>query len=413
MSHVPPFAARVEVLLIDDSEIDGMLFRRAVEHDPGHEFGVTQACTLALGLEALTQSSPDCVVLDLGLPDSSGLEGLRQVLALDRAPVIVMTGSGSERIAVEALQLGAQDYLVKELTASPRTAHAVRYAIERRRAQHAVVAAERQFAAAQREFELELAERHKLEALSVLAGGIAADFNNLAGVILGNATLVLGMLPPGGDEHAAVDDIRRAALRSADLTRQMLAYCGEGRYEVERVPLAEIVRGLVEPARESISIHATLELHLEPETPEVEGDVRQLDQLLLNLMTNAAEAIGGEPGAIRIGTRAVVMDRAGLAAYPWGDELPEGRYAELLVADTGGGIPAESLGKIFDPFFTTRVEGRGLGLAAVHGIVRGHGGAIRVESDHGRGSDFRVLLPAAAPDVAAAVAVPAGVSSPA
>ena len=238
-------------------------------------------------------------------------------------------------------------------------------------------------------------EAQKMESLGVLAGGLAHDFNNLLTGIMGNTGLVLDSLPPGDPMRSPLESALRASERAADLTRQMLAYSGKGRFVTERVNLSALLSGMADLIRSSLPRSVTLEMELAPSLPLVEADPGQIEQLTMNLAMNAGEAMGDAPGKVRIATgKCELGGRAACAGTP-GEELPPGTYVWLEVRDTGSGMDPDTLARIFDPFFTTKFMGRGLGLAAVSGIIRGHRGALRVNSAPGQGSTFRVLLPAA------------------
>ncbi len=250
-------------------------------------------------------------------------------------------------------------------------------------------------------------ETQKLESLGVLAGGIAHDFNNILTAILGNASLALYEVAPGSSVHECLDQVSQAALRAADLCKQMLAYSGRGRFVVRRIDLGELIGEIAPMLQISISKKAVLRLSAGKDVPPMEADATQLRQVIMNLVINASDAIGDKGGVIDVTTGVVRVDRAYLAAamMPYG--LPEGEYVSLEVSDDGCGMDEEVQAKIFDPFFTTKFAGRGLGLAAVLGIVRGHGGAMKVSSERGRGSTFRLLFPAASGPVEAAPEEPA------
>ncbi|MBI4670818.1 MAG: response regulator [Chloroflexi bacterium] len=245
----------------------------------------------------------------------------------------------------------------------------------------------------QRAFERKLQETQKLESLGVLAGGIAHDFNNLLVSILGNVGLILVDLEPDSPVREPVEQVKVAAQRAADLTRQMLAYSGKGRFVMQRISLNSVITEITQLLQVSIAKNAALRFALDPNLPPIEGDVTQIRQVLMNLIVNASDAIGDKQGTIALSTGVVHADREYLSNSFMAPELREGTYAFVEVADDGGGMDKETQAKIFDPFFTTKFTGRGLGLAAVLGIVRGHGGAIRVYSEPGSGSVFRVLLP--------------------
>ncbi len=248
----------------------------------------------------------------------------------------------------------------------------------------------------QERFELERRVLHaqKLKSLGVLAGGIAHDFNNLLTGVLGSASLALELLPKSAPERKLIEHIERAGHRAADLTRQMLAYSGKGRFEVTAVNLPELVQDMAELVKASISKKVALEFDFPKDLPLIEADATQLRQLVMNLITNAAEAFGDTSGSVIVRTRLIDLNSAGLAAMLHEDDLPEGPYVFVEVTDTGCGMDPGTQAKMFDPFFTTKFIGRGLGLAAVQGIVRGHRGAIQVRSAPGQGTCFRVFFPA-------------------
>ncbi len=245
-----------------------------------------------------------------------------------------------------------------------------------------------------RALERQMQQAQKLEGLGVMAGGIAHDFNNLLTPILGDASLALMDLPGDAPVRAALQRIQRAAQRAAALTNQMLAYAGTGPLLLEPVDLSKLVREMAQLLESAISSEAVLVYRLESGLPAVEADATQLSQVVMNLITNAAEAVGDGPGRIVVQTSRVEID-GGASRSVIGEAIPPGPYVFAEVADDGCGMDEDTRGRIFDPFFTTKFTGRGLGLAAVLGIVRGHRGAIEVESAPLRGTRVRVLLPSA------------------
>jgi signal transduction histidine kinase len=238
-------------------------------------------------------------------------------------------------------------------------------------------------------------QTQKLESLGVLAGGIAHDFNNLLTVIQGNAQVALARLDEKDPVRDPIDDILKAAMRASELTRQMLAYSGKGRFQIGPLDLRHQVAEIGNLLRTSIPKKVSLRLEQPSYLPAVQGDASQLQQVLMNLVLNAAEAMGASEGevTVRLGEEDVGADGGGDLIGR--ERLPEGRYVRLTVEDSGVGMDPQIQARIFDPFFTTKATGRGLGLAAVLGIVRSHGGAIRIASAPGRGTRFEVLLPAA------------------
>ena len=244
-----------------------------------------------------------------------------------------------------------------------------------------------------RQLEAQVQQTQKLESLGVLAGGIAHDFNNLLVAILGNADLALMDMSPVALQRPVLEEIKKAAKRAADLTNQMLAYSGKGQFIVRALDLNELVTEMGHLLNVSISKKVVLRYDLAEDLPPVSADVNQMRQVVMNLITNASEAIGEGTGTITVRTSVVEADRQYLAETFLDEGLPEGFYLCVEVCDTGCGMTAEAQARLFDPFYTTKFTGRGLGLAAVLGIVRGHHGAIKVYSEAGKGSTFRVLLP--------------------
>src|SRR5713101_2785134 len=233
----------------------------------------------------------------------------------------------------------------------------------------------------------------KLESLGVLAGGIAHDFNNLLVSILGNAGLALMELAPESPARPTIQSIEAAALRSAELTKQLLAYSGKGRFLIQPLNLSRLVEEMAHLLKMSISKKSVFRTRLARDLPAIEADAAQIQQVVMNLIINASEALGDNVGDIVVSTGVIDADRAYLSEVFLDEQLPEGRYVYLEVSDTGCGMNKETRSRIFDPFFTTKFTGRGLGLAAVLGIVRSHNGAIRLYSEPGHGTAFRVLFP--------------------
>ncbi len=244
------------------------------------------------------------------------------------------------------------------------------------------------------DFEKQLLHAQKLESLGVLAGGIAHDFNNLLMAIMGNADLALMRLNP---ESPAVDNLKRieqASARAADLAKQMLAYSGKGKFVVEHLDMSRLLEEMLHMLEVSISKKAVLRFNLMHPIPSVEADATQMRQIVMNLVINASEAIGDKSGVIAITTGCMDCDRNYLKDVWLDENISAGLYVYLEIADSGCGMDKATMTKLFDPFFTTKFTGRGLGMAAVLGIVRGHKGAIKVYSEPNKGTTFKILLPA-------------------
>ncbi|HEX6536485.1 MAG TPA: two-component regulator propeller domain-containing protein [Gemmatimonadaceae bacterium] len=247
--------------------------------------------------------------------------------------------------------------------------------------------------------EAKMLHAQKAESLGILAGGIAHDFNNLLVGVLANADLLRDQLPLTRDTTEMVGSIRAAALRAAELTQQLLAYAGKGRLVVERVDLAELVREMLTLLRSVVPRTIAFDVDAEPGCAVVEADATQLRQVVMNLVTNASEAIGDGGGRLTVRVGAETASLGELALLHAAPDMPShGPYVVLEVADDGCGMDAAMLGRIFDPFYSTKFTGRGLGLAALLGIVRAHHGGVRVISAPGSGTRFLIYLPPAARD---------------
>jgi len=245
-----------------------------------------------------------------------------------------------------------------------------------------------------RQFDEKMGQTAKLESLGVLAGGVAHDFNNLLTGILGNASLAVEMIPSSSPVCPVLNDLVSASERAATLTKQLLAYAGKGRFVIEALDLSAVVREISHLVQSTIPKTAQIRLDLSSDLPLIDADAAQIQQLVMNLVINAAEAIPlGETGNVRVTTRTQQVDEVYLAQTFSAAEIRPGDYVSLEVNDTGAGMDAATVARIFDPFFTTKFTGRGLGLSAALGIVRGHKGALKVYSAPGKGSTFKVLFP--------------------
>ena len=245
-----------------------------------------------------------------------------------------------------------------------------------------------------RQLERRLQHSQRLESLGVLAGGVAHDFNNLLMGVLGNAGLALKELEADHRARETIERLEKAALRAAELTNQLLAYSGKGSFVKESLHLNATVREMIDLLQSAVSRKVVIRTELEDGMPPVRADAAQIRQVLMNLIMNASEAIGDRSGVVTIRTGLLHVDGSYLSETYVGEEVDEGYYSFVEVSDTGEGMDEETRARIFDPFFSTKFAGRGLGLASVLGIARGHGGTVKVYSEPGRGSSFKVLLPA-------------------
>ncbi|MFN7957323.1 MAG: response regulator [Holophagaceae bacterium] len=240
--------------------------------------------------------------------------------------------------------------------------------------------------------ERQLLHAQKLESLGVLSGGIAHDFNNLLAAIQGFINLAQIQLEPGTPALRHLDSMEQVLRRAADLTRQMLAYSGRGRFIVQPHALNQILQDMNDLVKVTVPKKISLSLDYALGLPPIEADAAQVQQVVLNLLTNASEAMGGQEGAIRIATRAAQLGAEDLAAGFPDQELDPGAYVVLEISDTGCGMGPEALARIFDPFYTTKTTGRGLGLSATLGILRGHRAGIQIDSRPGEGTTFRIYF---------------------
>ena len=250
-----------------------------------------------------------------------------------------------------------------------------------------------------RQLEARAERARHLESLVQLAGGVAHDFNNLLAVILSNVREALEDGLESSPIRPYLDEIESAARNAAELTRQMLDYAGGGKLWVGRVRLSSLVSEIAGSLAEAVGDGVAIRCRLDRDLAPIEADPDQMTALIGNLVRNAAEAIGPRPGEIEIETGTLSASRAFLDASQGTPELGEGSYVFLRVRDSGCGMDAQTRARLFEPFFTTKFVGRGMGMAAVLGIVRGHGGGIRVETETGHGAAVTVFFsPAASPE---------------
>jgi PAS domain S-box-containing protein len=277
-----------------------------------------------------------------------------------------------------------------ELSAVPINFHGKRSALvfvrditERRKAEEERLCLEKQIRQTQR-----------LESLGVLAGGIAHDFNNILMIVMGHAELTLEKVSSMSNAHENIQEIINAAHRAADLCRQMLAYAGKAPSAFEVTDLSLLINQMTHLIQNSISNKTLLDLQIEPEISSIHADRGQIRQIVMNLIMNASEAIGDQKGVITVKTGVKKCDQNYLAKTALDSKPVTGMYVYLEITDTGCGIEADKKDRIFDPFYSTKFTGRGLGLAAVIGIVQTHRGAIDVYSEPGKGTTIKVLFPA-------------------
>jgi PAS domain S-box-containing protein len=519
--------AALKILIIDDDPVDRGIFKQYLDVAQGKKFHYAEAESGHDGLKHVESFQPDCVLLDLNLPDMDGLQIIRKLCEPREflpCAVVMLTGTGSERIAVEAMKLGAMDYLPKGPASAQTLPVTVASAIQRFRLQQQIADQRRVLEERNRELEAMRAElfdekeryrtlaeaipqlvwiadsegrvhyanyrlwrfigkepdakpeaawmltglvhtddrtelggrwkeavgsgrsfetevrlqrdddrtwrwhlmrtvpmrpndegpvrwfgtftdiedqrraaealrqRQKLDSIGLLAGGIAHDFNNLLVGIMGGASFAMEALEQSDPIYPMLEIVFRSSEKAAHLTRQLLAYSGKGQAYSGKVDISRVARETGDLLRASIPNSVTLTIQTDDAIPLIESNSSEMEQVLINLVMNAAEAIETPPGLVTVRT-AVEWIATESMANVLGETLPAGEFALIEVSDTGTGMDEHTQTQIFDPFFTTKFMGRGLGLAAVQGIVRSLGGGIQVRSAIGQGSCIRVLLP--------------------
>lgn len=340
------------------------------------------------------------------------VERLKQDLMVTRATlesIIEEQEIGTARLKTAYYQLESAN---AELEATTEELATVNSELETVNEQLAATVRERDEAERERErMEAEVIQAQRLESLRVMAGGVAHDFNNLLTSIVGNANVLIEDLPRDSELWDAAEQIEKAGQHASGLVKQMLAFCGKGSFATEPLDLSALVSASVDLLRASIPKTAELRCELAEDLPSIEADATQVRQVLINLVVNASEAVGNVAGVIRVSTRRLDVPSDKSYRTSLNEPLGPGAYVCLEVADTGRGMSAETKAKLFDPFFSTKFAGRGLGLAAVLGIVRGHHGSIQVRSRQALGTEMEILFPAARDDASAPPLRPAAAAN--
>jgi signal transduction histidine kinase len=389
-------ATPLRVLLVEDREDDAAIVILALEQG-GYEVTWQRVETPEAATEALQAQTWDLIISDYHLPRFSAPAALalRRELGID-TPFIIVSGTIAEEDAVETMKAGAIDFVTKGKFArlAPAVARGLREVEERQ---------------ARKKAEAQLQQAQKMEAVGLLAGGVAHDFNNILGIITGYCGLLLRDLDAHDRQRPRVEQVLSAAERGAALTRQLLAF---GRKQVLQPRVFDLNAVVVDTERmlqrlieESVQVTTVTASRL----GRVKADPGQIEQVIMNLAVNARDAMP-QGGKLLIETADVDLDEIYARSHPG---VEAGRYVVLAVSDTGHGMDAETLARVFEPFFTTKEPGKGtgLGLATVYGIVKQSGGHISVYSELGRGSTFRVYLPLSEDDVAAPAVAPIAVAA--
>ncbi len=391
----------LRLLIVEDSEDDALLLERELKKN-GYELDCERVDTPEEMQSALAAKVWDLVISDFVMPRFSGL-GALQILresAID-IPFIVVSGKIGEETAVEAMRAGAHDYILKGNLA--RLAPAVEREMvdaevrrKRRQAEDNLRKSEVRYQLAEEErykMELQFQQTQKMESLGVLAGGIAHDFNNILTVILGHCSMARAHVDSKQSLEAHFQQIEIAANRAANLCRQMLTYAGKSPMMQTRVNMWLLMDETVKMLKSAIKMNVTIEADINKDISDVIGDATQIQQVVMNLIINAAEAIGDSNGTIKVSlTMKTVQSEREEFDYIGSGILP-GVYACMMVSDNGCGMDEVTKMRIFEPFFTTKFTGRGLGMSAILGIVKSHSGALQIESTPGIGTTFTVLFP--------------------
>ena len=372
----------IKILLVDDDPGDRRLVKLALEKSPTSAFIVEPSGTLSEALALLENDRFDLALLDLGLPDSHGLGIIDKVLrVVQHLPIVVLTGLDDEDVGVEAIKKGASDYLVKNKLWNNMLVRTILYAIERKRA-----AEERE------ELHEQLLQVQKMDSIGMLAGGIAHDFNNLLQGIIGYVQLMKIRMDEKDNNYPELNQIEVTAEKAAALTQQLLSYARKGKYVVKSVEINKVIDHVLSLLNRTIDKTILIIAEVPSGISCIKADANQMHQVLLNLCINAKDAMP-DGGSLTISAEEVNMDAGNIPAQ---SEAQPGSYVCLKIKDTGSGMDEETQAKIFEPFFTTKEVGKGtgLGLSMAYGVVENHGGFIELESALGKGTEFRLYLPA-------------------
>ena len=377
----------MRLLLIEADGLAADAWRAVVRAAVPSGHDVVVVPTLSMGQERLTAGGIDAILMATAATDGAVVAAVRSLrCGWPQVPVVLLAASLDEAVGLEAVSAGAQDCLAAESADARRLWRVLRWAMVRQR-----------LAEEQRErqsLEWRVQEAQRAESLEVLAGGVAHEFNNLLTGILGNVSMAMAELPAGSTLTPMLQEVQAAAQRAGRVTAQMLTYSGQGRRHPATLDLSRLLLEM-KPLLEAVAGEAgRVEVRPWRRPLPVQGVAPELRQVVISLVTNAAEALPSTGGRVRVAALPVTLEVP--AVFTQGSataELPAGEYAMIRVVDNGRGIAAETLPRVFEPFFSTKFAGRGLGLASVLGMVRGHGGAISLRSQEGRGSTVEVLLP--------------------
>jgi len=372
----------LDVLLVEDDEEDYLLTKDVLDQIEGTELALHWVCDQRSALGAVAEREFDVCLVDYRLGPEDGIELIRELVTAGHdLPVIVMTGQGDRDVDVAAARAGAADYLVKGEVTPALVERAIRYAMRSRADLRAL-----------RQSEVELRQAQKMDAVGKLAGGVAHDFNNMMTAVVGFSSIILERLEDAHPLRRHVEEIKRAGERASAMTHQLLAFSRKQVLQPRVLDLNTVIVEVEKLLQHLIGEDVELVSALEPELEPIEADPGQLEQVIMNLAINARDAMPAG-GRLTFETANVELDEDDAFRR----QVEPGPCVLLAVSDTGVGMTPETIPQIFEPFFTTKEEGEGtgLGLATVFGIVKQTGGDIRVESEPGRGTTFKIYLPQA------------------
>ena len=374
-----------KILIVDDdavvaASVKAVLDRRAYE--------ITVTNDALKGVEFLHQKQFDLAILDVMMPVMSGFQIMESVKDLNLDTMfIIMTGDTSMDSAIKAIRKGASDYIRKPFDADElmiRVENAIRH--KKSKDEKRLIQSEK------KQLEMQLRQSQKMEAIGTLAGGMAHDFNNTLGIIIGNTELAIRTTPKESPNRQYLNNIITASCRAEEMVSRLLSFSRITDAEKKPIDLISSVDESLKLLRSSLPSDIEIKKCFPESQLVIMGDPTQLNQIMVNICTNAAHAINGEGGIleINIGTREIDLNP--LNSF---NGLPQGHYAEITIRDTGHGMPEDVIKRVFDPYFTTKETGKGtgMGLAVVHGIVKNHGGSIKVESRVNEGTVFTIYVP--------------------
>ncbi len=374
----------VKILIVDDDTVVAASVKAVLTR---REYNITVTNDALEAVELLHQTEFDLAILDVMMPVMNGFQIMETVMDLDLDTIfIIMTGDTTMDSAIKAIRKGASDYIRKPFDADElmiRVENAIRH--KRSKDEKRVIQSEK------KQLELQLRQSQKMEAIGTLAGGMAHDFNNTLGIIIGNTELAIRTTQKDSPTRQYLNNIITASCRAEEMVSRLLSFSRITDAEKKPIDFISSINESLKLLRSSLPSDIEIRKNIPDSKLVVMGDPTQLNQVMVNLCTNAAHAmISG--GVIRVNVTTKVIGVDPITSF---SDLPQGPYAELTISDTGHGISKEVIKRVFDPYFTTKEPGKGtgMGLSVVHGIIKSHGGIIKVDSRVGSGTVFTVYVP--------------------